>query len=128
VRLLAMTLENALLARQPGWLVDLDPQSLWSARLLLGEGGELLGANHSTMTLLGGGAALAIRLLVPSSRAAEGCPGGVPEAGPRGGRRWPIVSVSDRNISARRPHAPPGRGQPPARVHAWHWPSSGIPR
>ena len=38
VRLLAMTLENALLARQPGWLVDLDPQSLWSARLLLGRG------------------------------------------------------------------------------------------
>ena len=36
VRLLAMTLENALLARQPGWLVDLEPQSLWSARLLLG--------------------------------------------------------------------------------------------
>ena len=26
VRLLAMTLENALLARQPGWLVDLDPR------------------------------------------------------------------------------------------------------
>ncbi|MDM5149064.1 sigma-54-dependent Fis family transcriptional regulator [bacterium 19CA06SA08-2] len=47
VRLLAMTLENALLARQPGWLVDLDPQSLWSARLLLGEGGELLGANRA---------------------------------------------------------------------------------
>ncbi|MFQ2156822.1 sigma-54-dependent Fis family transcriptional regulator [Aeromonas hydrophila] len=37
VRLLAMTLENALLARQPGWLVDLEPQSLWSARLLLRE-------------------------------------------------------------------------------------------
>ncbi|MGY3885294.1 sigma-54-dependent Fis family transcriptional regulator [Aeromonas aquatica] len=47
VRLLAMTLENALLARQPGWLVDLEPQSLWSARLLLGEAGELLGANRA---------------------------------------------------------------------------------
>ncbi|WP_111873815.1 sigma-54-dependent Fis family transcriptional regulator [Aeromonas bivalvium] len=53
VRLLAMTLENALLARQPGWLVDLDPQSLWSARLLLGEGGELLGANRAGRLWLG---------------------------------------------------------------------------
>lgn len=53
VRLLAMTLENALLARQPGWLVDLDPQSLWSARLLLGEGGELLGANRAGRIWLG---------------------------------------------------------------------------
>ena len=43
VRLLAMTLENALLARQPGWLVDLDPQSLWSARLLLGGGASCSG-------------------------------------------------------------------------------------
>lgn len=53
VRLLAITLENALLARQPGWLVDLDPQSLWSARLLLGEGGELLGANRAGRLWLG---------------------------------------------------------------------------
>lgn len=53
VRLLAMTLENALLARQPGWLVDLDPQSLWSARLLLGEAGELLGANRAGRLWLG---------------------------------------------------------------------------
>ncbi|AHE50527.1 acetoin catabolism regulatory protein [Aeromonas hydrophila 4AK4] len=53
VRLLAMTLENALLARQPGWLVDLDPQSLWSARLLLGEEGELLGANRAGRIWLG---------------------------------------------------------------------------
>ncbi|MGE6224196.1 sigma-54-dependent Fis family transcriptional regulator [Aeromonas media] len=53
VRLLAMTLENALLAHQPGWLVDLDPQSLWSARLLLGEGGELLGANRAGRLWLG---------------------------------------------------------------------------
>lgn len=53
VRLLAMTLENALLARQPGWLVDLDPQSIWSARLLLGEGGELLGANRAGRLWLG---------------------------------------------------------------------------
>ncbi|HHQ4693330.1 TPA: sigma-54-dependent Fis family transcriptional regulator [Aeromonas veronii] len=53
VRLLAMTLENALLARQPGWLVDLDPQSLWSARLLLGEEGELLGANRASRLWLG---------------------------------------------------------------------------
>ncbi|WP_113720138.1 sigma-54-dependent Fis family transcriptional regulator [Aeromonas salmonicida] len=53
VRLLAMTLENALLARQPGWLVDLDPQSFWSARLLLGEGGELLGANRAGRLWLG---------------------------------------------------------------------------
>ena len=53
VRLLAMTLENALLARQPGWLVDLDPQSLWSARLLLGERGELLGANRAGRLWLG---------------------------------------------------------------------------
>ena len=53
VRLLAMTLENALLARQPGWLVDLDPQSLWSARLLLGESGELLGANRAGRLWLG---------------------------------------------------------------------------
>lgn len=53
VRLLAMTLENALLARQPGWLVDLEPQSLWSARLLLGEGGELLGANRAGRLWLG---------------------------------------------------------------------------
>ncbi|MFM5236242.1 sigma-54-dependent Fis family transcriptional regulator [Aeromonas veronii] len=53
VRLLAMTLENALLARQPGWLVDLDPQSLWSARLLLGEEGELLGANRAGRLWLG---------------------------------------------------------------------------
>lgn len=53
VRLLAMTLENALLARQPGWLVDLDPQSLWSARLLLGKGGELLGANRAGRLWLG---------------------------------------------------------------------------
>lgn len=53
IRLLAMTLENALLARQPGWLVDLDPQSLWSARLLLGEGGELLGANRAGRLWLG---------------------------------------------------------------------------
>ena len=52
VRLLAMTLENALLARQPGWLVDLDPQSLWSARLLLGRG-ELLGANRAGRLWLG---------------------------------------------------------------------------
>ena len=53
VRLLAMTRENALLARQPGWLVDLDPQSIWSARLLLGEGGELLGANRAGRLWLG---------------------------------------------------------------------------
>ncbi|ENC6384158.1 sigma-54-dependent Fis family transcriptional regulator, partial [Aeromonas veronii] len=53
VRLLAMTLENALLARQSGWLVDLDPQSLWSARLLLGEEGELLGANRAGRLWLG---------------------------------------------------------------------------
>ncbi|MGN5288890.1 sigma-54-dependent Fis family transcriptional regulator [Aeromonas sp. 11P] len=53
VRLLAMTLENALLVRQPGWLVDLDPQSLWSARLLLGEEGELLGANRAGRLWLG---------------------------------------------------------------------------
>ncbi|MCF5852471.1 sigma-54-dependent Fis family transcriptional regulator [Aeromonas veronii] len=53
VRLLAMTLENALLARQPGWLVDLDPQSLWSARLLLGDEGELLGANRAGRLWLG---------------------------------------------------------------------------
>ncbi|MGL5333430.1 MAG: sigma-54-dependent Fis family transcriptional regulator [Aeromonas veronii] len=53
VRLLAMTLENALLARQQGWLVDLDPQSLWSARLLLGEEGELLGANRAGRLWLG---------------------------------------------------------------------------
>lgn len=53
VRLLAMTLENALLARQPGWLVDLDPQSLWSARLLLGEEGVLLGANRAGRLWLG---------------------------------------------------------------------------
>lgn len=53
VRLLAMTLENALLARQPGWLVDLDPQSLWSARLRLGEEGELLGANRAGRLWLG---------------------------------------------------------------------------
>lgn len=32
---------------------------------------EMLGANHSTMTLVGGGGALAIRLLVPSSRAPD---------------------------------------------------------
>ncbi|MGY3857139.1 sigma-54-dependent Fis family transcriptional regulator [Aeromonas intestinalis] len=53
VRLLAMTLENALLARKGGWLVDLDPQSLWSARLLLGESGELLGANRAGRLWLG---------------------------------------------------------------------------
>ena len=53
VRLLAMTLENALLARQPGWLVDLEPQNLWSARLLLGEAGELLGANRAGRLWLG---------------------------------------------------------------------------
>ena len=53
VRLLAMTLENALLARQPGWLVDLEPQSLWSALLLLGEAGELLGANRAGRLWLG---------------------------------------------------------------------------
>ncbi|MFM5071903.1 sigma-54-dependent Fis family transcriptional regulator [Aeromonas hydrophila] len=53
VRLLAMTLENALLARQPGWLVDLEPQSLWSACLLLGEEGELLGANRAGRLWLG---------------------------------------------------------------------------
>lgn len=53
VRLLAMTLENALLACQPGWLVDLEPQSLWSARLLLGEEGELLGANRAGRLWLG---------------------------------------------------------------------------
>lgn len=53
VRLLAMTLENALLTRKGGWLVDLDPQSLWSARLLLGESGELLGANRAGRLWLG---------------------------------------------------------------------------
>ncbi|MGL6568041.1 sigma-54-dependent Fis family transcriptional regulator [Aeromonas dhakensis] len=53
VRLLAMTLENALLTSQPGWLVDLEPQSLWSARLLLGEAGELLGANRAGRLWLG---------------------------------------------------------------------------
>jgi sigma-54 dependent transcriptional regulator, acetoin dehydrogenase operon transcriptional activator AcoR len=53
VRLLAMTLENALLARRPGWLVDLDPQTLWSPRLLLGEAGELLGANRAGRLWLG---------------------------------------------------------------------------
>ncbi|WFO52494.1 sigma-54-dependent Fis family transcriptional regulator [Aeromonas veronii] len=53
VRLLVMTLENALLARQQGWLVDLEPQSLWSARLLLGEEGELLGANRAGRLWLG---------------------------------------------------------------------------
>lgn len=53
VRLLAMTLENALLTSQPGWLVDLDPQSFWSARLLLGEAGELLGANRAGRLWLG---------------------------------------------------------------------------
>ncbi|KUE81117.1 AAA family ATPase [Aeromonas schubertii] len=47
VRLLAMTLENALLAGRPGRLLDLEPQSPWSARLLLGEDGELLGANRA---------------------------------------------------------------------------------
>ncbi|MGL5813866.1 MAG: sigma-54-dependent Fis family transcriptional regulator [Aeromonas sp.] len=53
VRLLAMTLENALLVRKGGWLVDLEPQSLWSARLLLGESGELLGANRAGRLWLG---------------------------------------------------------------------------
>ncbi|MEW7864617.1 sigma-54-dependent Fis family transcriptional regulator [Aeromonas diversa] len=47
VRLLAMTLENALLAGRPGRLLDLEPQSPWLARLLLGEDGELLGANRA---------------------------------------------------------------------------------
>lgn len=47
VRLLALTLENALLAGLRGQLVDLEPQNLWSGRLLLGADGELLGANRA---------------------------------------------------------------------------------
>lgn len=106
VRLLAMTLENALLARQPGWLVDLDPQSLWSARLLLGEGGELLGANRAGRLWLGqhpfdGKQLLRDRRglrLVPEAGPVAALPGLPADAGGSHGQQVPLKML-ERGIS-----------------------------
>ncbi|WP_323899641.1 sigma-54-dependent Fis family transcriptional regulator [Aeromonas hydrophila] len=106
VRLLAMTLENALLARQPGWLVDLDPQSLWSARLLLGEEGELLGANRAGRLWLGqhpfdGKQLLRDRRglrLVPEAHPAATLPGLPADAGGSLGQQVPLKMLK-RGIS-----------------------------
>lgn len=106
VRLLAMTLENALLARQPGWLVDLDPQSLWSARLLLGEGGELLGANRAGRLWLGqhpldGQQLLRERRglrLVPEAHPVATQPGLLADAGGSHGQQVPLKML-ERGIS-----------------------------
>ncbi|MBL0671392.1 sigma-54-dependent Fis family transcriptional regulator [Aeromonas hydrophila] len=106
VRLLAMTLENALLARQPGWLVDLEPQSLWSARLLLGEEGELLGANRAGRLWLGqhpfdGKQLLRDRRglrLVPEAHPAAAQPGLPADAGGSHGRQVPLKML-ERGIS-----------------------------
>ncbi|KHA54889.1 ATPase AAA [Aeromonas hydrophila] len=106
VRLLAMTLENALLARQPGWLVDLEPQSLWSARLLLGEEGELLGANRAGRLWLGqhpfdGKQLLRDRRglrLVPEAHPAAALPSLPADAGNSHGRQVPLKML-ERGIS-----------------------------
>ncbi|WDF90733.1 sigma-54-dependent Fis family transcriptional regulator [Aeromonas hydrophila] len=106
VRLLAMTLENALLARQPGWLVDLEPQSLWSARLLLGEEGELLGANRAGRLWLGqhpfdGKQLLRDRRglrLVPEAQPVAVLPGLPADAGGSHGRQVPLKML-ERGIS-----------------------------
>ncbi|HHQ4505718.1 sigma-54-dependent Fis family transcriptional regulator [Aeromonas hydrophila] len=106
VRLLAMTLENALLARQPGWLVDLDPQSLWSARLLLGEEGELLGANRAGRLWLGqhpfdGKQLLRDRRglrLVPEAHPVATLPGLPADAGGSHGQQVPLKML-ERGIS-----------------------------
>ncbi|WP_324010789.1 sigma-54-dependent Fis family transcriptional regulator [Aeromonas hydrophila] len=106
VRLLAMTLENALLARQPGWLVDLDPQSLWSARLLLGEEGELLGANRAGRLWLGqhpfdGKQLLRDRRglrLVPEAHPVATLPGLAADAGGSHGQQVPLKML-ERGIS-----------------------------
>ncbi|WP_323902462.1 sigma-54-dependent Fis family transcriptional regulator [Aeromonas hydrophila] len=106
VRLLAMTLENALLARQPGWLVDLEPQSLWSARLLLGEEGELLGANRAGRLWLGqhpfdGKQLLRDRRglrLVPEAHPVVTLPGLPADAGGSLGRQVPLKML-ERGIS-----------------------------
>ncbi|MCO4198791.1 sigma-54-dependent Fis family transcriptional regulator [Aeromonas hydrophila] len=106
VRLLAMTLENALLARQPGWLVDLEPQSLWSARLLLGEEGELLGANRAGRLWLGqhpfdGKQLLRDRRglrLVPEASPVAAQPGLPADAGGSHGRQVPLKML-ERGIS-----------------------------
>ncbi|MCR3908139.1 sigma-54-dependent Fis family transcriptional regulator [Aeromonas hydrophila] len=106
VRLLAMTLENALLARQPGWLVDLEPQSLWSARLLLGEEGELLGANRAGRLWLGqhpfdGKQLLRDRRglrLVPEAHPVATLPGLPADAGGSHGRQVPLKML-ERGIS-----------------------------
>lgn len=106
VRLLAMTLENALLARQPGWLVDLEPQSLWSARLLLGEEGELLGANRAGRLWLGqhpfdGKQLLRDRRglrLVPEASPVATLPGLPADAGGSHGRQVPLKML-ERGIS-----------------------------
>ncbi|WGY31158.1 sigma-54-dependent Fis family transcriptional regulator [Aeromonas hydrophila] len=106
VRLLAMTLENALLARQPGWLVDLEPQSLWSARLLLGEEGELLGANRAGRLWLGqhpfdGKQLLRDRRglrLVPEAHPVATLPGLAADTGGSHGRQVPLKML-ERGIS-----------------------------
>ncbi|GKQ98965.1 sigma-54-dependent Fis family transcriptional regulator [Aeromonas hydrophila] len=106
VRLLAMTLENALLARQPGWLVDLEPQSLWSARLLLGEEGELLGANRAGRLWLGqhpfdGKQLLRDRRglrLVPEASPVATLPGLAADAGGSHGQQVPLKML-ERGIS-----------------------------
>ncbi|AWA05705.1 sigma-54-dependent Fis family transcriptional regulator [Aeromonas hydrophila] len=106
VRLLAMTLENALLARQPGWLVDLEPQSLWSARLLLGEEGELLGANRAGRLWLGqhpfdGKQLLRDRRglrLVPEAHPVATLPGLPADAGGSHGQQVPLKML-ERGIS-----------------------------
>ncbi|EIS3743343.1 sigma-54-dependent Fis family transcriptional regulator [Aeromonas hydrophila] len=106
VRLLAMTLENALLARQPGWLVDLEPQSLWSARLLLGEEGELLGANRAGRLWLGqhpfdGKQLLRDRRglrLVPEASPVAAQPGLLADASGSHGRQVPLKML-ERGIS-----------------------------
>ncbi|APJ17458.1 TPA: sigma-54-dependent Fis family transcriptional regulator [Aeromonas hydrophila] len=106
VRLLAMTLENALLARQPGWLVDLEPQSLWSARLLLGEEGELLGANRAGRLWLGqhpfdGKQLLRDRRglrLVPEAHPVATLPSLPADAGDSHGRQVPLKML-ERGIS-----------------------------
>ncbi len=106
VRLLAMTLENALLARQPGWLVDLEPQSLWSARLLLGEEGELLGANRVGRLWLGqhpfdGKQLLRDRRglrLVPEAHPVATLPGLPADAGGSHGQQVPLKML-ERGIS-----------------------------
>ncbi|HDO1329281.1 TPA: sigma-54-dependent Fis family transcriptional regulator [Aeromonas veronii] len=106
VRLLAMTLENALLARQPGWLVDLEPQSLWSARLLLGEEGELLGANRAGRLWLGqhpfdGKQLLRDRRglrLMPEAHPVATLPGLPADAGGSHGRQVPLKML-ERGIS-----------------------------